>query len=191
MVYDINADVMRWSSAKFIYFNIVRPPVVSSNSEYLVYDQPGSPNGKVYIRSGDEFNLLGNIESGRKFFRRNTTELISATALEPYESYSQYGFSIFDLNAPPTDPEGTFTKIRSFTTPMWLGDEMLWELRYDPATQILYTRYMENAFSIIRLYTISNFQLLGTEKAMSYTTHGHAYANNYHLTGRGFIEPIQ
>lgn len=191
MVYDLNADVMRWSSAKFIYFSFFRPPVISSNGEYLVYDHPGNPTGQVFIHSDDEFNLLGNVESGRKFFRSNTTELISATPLESYESYSQYSFSIFDLNAPPTEPEGAFTKIRSFILPKWQGSEMIWGLSYDPATQVLYTRYMENAFSIIRLYDISNFQLIEKVKAMSYTPYVHVYANNYHLTGRGFIEPIK
>ena len=103
---------------------------------------------------------MGNVESGRKFFRGNTTELINATPIEPYESYSQYGFSIFDLNAPPPEPDGAFTKIRSFTVPEWQGNEMIWGLSYDPATEVVYTRYMENAFSVIRLYNIDNFQLV-------------------------------
>jgi len=69
-----------------------------------------------------------------------------------------------------------------------LGEEYLSEMRYDDATQSLYTIYRQNHISKIRLHDVIDFHQTGEMRAMSSPLQTHTYSNNYHFISKGFIE---
>lgn len=195
VVYDMNARSFRWGSRRFEYLNPVFPPFISRDGTLAVYNDPMQVYSPVMKWMGTDYDTLGKVKDGVKFFSTTSDELINVPYMDPFFSpiSGQSNFTIYDLTA-PAQPDGSLVISREFTLQHVFSytyyTTVLKSLWYDEHTGYLVTRYMTDGASELSMHDLSDFHFIKKANANTYTLNSHYFSNGYQLSSRAFIEQV-
>jgi len=179
MLFDIKSGNVLWHSPP----GHSEVPTVSDDGKYLsttIGIPYMEPEGWIYRRDDDQYNLIGKIKAGNYAFLQGGTEIISIDRLLFYQ---EANISAYNLLNPPNDPNGRFNKIRNVTAPAEIGQSnLLRKISYDLSTNYLAVGY----YNQLKLLNASTMLYEKTIYG------GHLeYSKNYILISRGFIEAVK
>jgi len=159
--------------------NNYRHPIVSPDGKFLAATFRISFNeyeGWVFAIKDGKTERIGRMDGGYPVFLRSGTEIMSSLhGGIPYNSPGSR-LSVFDLNNPPSSSDEYLPLLRSDPIPNLNGLESAF---YDPISNYIAFSYSNET----RLYNVSTMRFEKT-----YMGRKLFYADNYLISGRGFIE---
>jgi hypothetical protein len=159
--------------------NNYRHPIVSPDGKFLAAPLRIFSNnyeGWVFAIKDGKTERIGRMDGGYPVFLRGETEIMSSLRGGiPYDSPGSR-LSVFDLNNPPLSSDEYLPLLRSDPIPNLNGLESAF---YDPLSNYIAFSYSNE----MRLYNVSSMRFEKT-----YMGRKLFYADNYLISGRGFIE---
>lgn len=191
IAYDINANLIKWFSNRFPYYNQMFPPSISADGQWLAYDDPNEGRSGIYRYSPtNEFERVGAAPYGRKYFKTDVNELVNTPILETYYPPAEAQIKIYDLPGTPM-PDNLLTVKRTKSVLYYsIQNGYLGDIKYDETTGLLYTQYNRDGISRLTMMDVSGFQTTATCEAMTFAQ-GHHFISNYQIINRGFIEKVK